>query len=210
MSETPAPATSEQASAPTSPLITSPTQEQPSPQATSSSPETTTTEPPASAFSLEEVTLDALKGYLPKDTTLNESLAGEFVTMLNGAKSRGDIARGVIKLQEQIQTQAITAISEAWDAQQTAWKNEMTADPTFGGAALEANLAKVKQTILTYADNPQQVLEFMTLTGAGNNLHVAKLLLNLANAVPQEAKPVNGAAAPVEKGRAEKLFTTQL
>lgn len=158
-----------------------------------------------------EPALDAekLTALLPEGYQLDEALAPKFLETLNGFESREDLATKMLAFHKEMLDAADTAANSAWEATQDAWKNEMKADPEFGGEKLAASLATARTLIETHAKDPTEakaVKEFLDLTGAGNNLHMVRLLNRLAKAIPGEAKPVEGTPAPTDKSRAEKLF----
>lgn len=163
----------------------------------------------APAFDLAEVNVDALKALLPEGAELNEELSTEFLGIINTSASRADMAKGLIALQSKIQEQSVTAVQEAWNNTTESWATELKTDATIGGEKLEVNLAKARTVIETYADDPKALKELFALTGLGNNVHMAKLLVKLADAIPGESKPVEGAPTQTTKSRADRLFSTQ-
>ncbi|TXH48240.1 MAG: hypothetical protein E6Q97_25135 [Desulfurellales bacterium] len=176
---------------------TNPTQEPASP-----------TQPEPPAFDIAEASLDALKAKLPEGTELNEALASEFLTLLNGAKSRTELAEGLMDMQLKVAAQAEEAMTKAWNDTQAAWKKEMEEDPKVGGTQLSANLAKAQEVINTYAENPAAVKELLTLTGSGNSVHMLKFLMAVSSAIPGESAPVEGNPTTEVKPREQRLFTT--
>lgn len=157
-------------------------------------------------FDFAEVDLEGLKSFIPEGAEVDEGLATEFLTMINGAKSRADMVKGAVALQEKIQTQAVEAMQTQWQETQNSWREEVKADKEIGGANLEPNLAKALEVVNTYAGDAKAVKELFALSGVGNNIHMVKLLMNIAKAIPGESKPVEGSPAPVEKSRAQRLF----
>lgn len=168
--------------------------------------EPATPEPPA--FDVAEVTLDAIKARLPQGAELDETLAADFLTKLNGAKSRGELAEQLVDMQIKMVSDAQEAFAQAWEDTQNGWKAEMQNDATVGGAKLDANLAKAQEVINTYADDPSAMKEFLALTGAGNSIHMLKFLLKVSDALPREGAPVQGNPITEVKPREQRLFTT--
>lgn len=192
-----------QQSEPTTEQTTEPT------QPTDPTPEPTNpTQPEPPVFDIAEASLDVLKAKLPEGVELDEALASEFLTLLNGAKSRTELAEGLMDMQLKVAAQAEEAMTKAWNDTQTAWKKEMEEDPKVGGTQLSANLAKAQEVINTYAENPGAVKELLTLTGAGNSVHMLKLLMAIASAIPGESAPVEGNPTTEVKPREQRLFTT--
>ena len=169
-------------------------------------PTPTPTSEPAPAFDIADVTLDSLKALLPKDAALNEPLANEFLSVLNGAKSRGDLAKGMIDLQTKIETGAVEAMTNAWNDTLKSWKDAAAADKEIGGANLEANLAKSRTVLETYSKNSTELKELFALTGVGNHPAMVKFLLAVQAAIPTESTPVQGSPVSVESTRAKRLF----
>ena len=169
-------------------------------------PTPTPTSEPAPAFDVADVTLDSLKALLPKDAMLNEPLANEFLSVLNGAKSRGDLAKGMIDLQTKIETGAVEAMTNAWNDTLKSWKDAAAADKEIGGANLEANLAKSRTVLETYSKNSTELKELFALTGVGNHPAMVKFLLAVQAAIPTESTPVQGSPVSVESTRAKRLF----
>jgi len=169
-------------------------------------PTPTPTSEPAPAFDVADVTLDSLKALLPKDAALNEPLANEFLSVLNGAKSRGDLAKGMIDLQTKIETGAVEAMTNAWNDTLKSWKDAAAADKEIGGANLEANLAKSRTVLETYSKNSTELKELFALTGVGNHPAMVKFLLAVQAAIPTESTPVQGSPVSVESTRAKRLF----
>ena len=166
------------------------------------------TQPEPPVFDIAEASLDTLKAKLPEGSELNEALASEFLTLLNGAKSRTELAEGLMDMQLKVAAQAEEAMTKAWNDTQETWKKEMEEDPKVGGTQLSANLAKAQEVINTYAENPNAVKELLTLTGAGNSVHMLKLLMAIASAIPGESAPVEGNPTTEVKPREQRLFTT--
>lgn len=181
---------------------TSSTTPTPEPQPTTTP--TPTQEPPA--FDVADVTIDSLKALLPKDAALNEPLANEFLSVLNGAKSRGDLAKGMVDLQTKIETGAVEAMTNAWNDTLKSWKDAAAADKEIGGANLEANLAKSRTVLETYSKNSTELKELFALTGVGNHPAMVKFLLAVQAAIPTESTPVQGSPVSVESTRAKRLF----
>lgn len=198
-------------------LVETPLTPQSTPEPTQTGPTQTTnpdpepanpTPPEPPVFDIAEASLDVLKAKLPEGSELNEALASEFLTLLNGAKSRTELAEGLMDMQLKVAAQAEEAMTKAWNDTQETWKKEMEEDSKVGGTQLSANLAKAQEVINTYAENPNAVKELLTLTGAGNSVHMLKLLMAIASAIPGESAPVEGNPTTEVKPREQRLFTT--
>lgn len=169
------------------------------------------TEPEPPAFGADPLDADKLKAVLPEGFELDETLSTRFLEAVNSAKSREEFAQQMLELQAELLTKADEAATAAWNSTQDAWKAEVTADPEFGGPKLQTSLATARTLIETHAKDPAEaaaIKDFMNLTGAGNSIHMVRLLNRLAARIPGEAKPVEGTPAPTDKPRAERLFGT--
>lgn len=170
-----------------------------------------TPEPAEPSFGLDPLDEEKLKAALPRGFELDTELAPKFLDAINTATSREEFAQKVLGLQAELLARADEAATAAWESTQTAWKTEVQNDPEFGGPKLAASLATARTLIETHAKDPAEaaaIKDFMNLTGAGNSLHMVRLLNRLAARIPGEAKPVEGTPAPTDKSRADKLFGT--
>jgi hypothetical protein len=165
--------------------------------------------PEEPAFGADPLDAEKFKSLLPEGFAADEELSAKFLEAVNSAPSREAFAQQMISLQTEMLTKAETAATEAWEATQTAWKNEVTSDPEFGGDKLQTSLATARTLIETHAKDQAEakaIKEFFALTGAGNSIHMVRLLNRLAARIPGEAKPVEGTPAPTDLSRAERLF----
>src|SRR5262245_3625361 len=95
---------------------------------------------------------------------------------------------------------ALTAAAEApithWRDQQTAWRNEIKADPEIGGklGAVKASIGRMYDSL---GDSPlvASFREAMDLTGAGNHPAFVKLMFKVSERLG-EGKPVDGGNPP--------------
>ena len=217
MSETP-----ETNSAPTTPTP-SPNQTnppaQPNPQNTNSQPETVSqasadtaadsTSPAGDQPASEDITLDALS--LPEGFDADSPLAGEFLEILN-AFEPGD-AKEVGNALLDMHARMTADTNERWLAMQDEWRQEIEADPKYGGTNLEPALGEVSKSITEFArlhggDVAENSLrEAFEMTGAGNNPHVIKYLIWMTNQL-SEGTPLSGQPAGGDIPRADKLYGT--
>lgn len=141
----------------------------------------------------------------PEGLEVNETLRDEALAIVNNRElSPKEQLQGLIDLQGKLAKEASEAISETWKTTQTAWQEEVKADPTIGGDKLPATLAAVNKLVTEYGDD--KLVEAFALTGAGNNVHVIKFLNAMAG------KLLEGGAVPAsspsnqDEDAASRLF----
>lgn len=161
--------------------------------------------PDAPAFG-DALEMEAFKELLPEGTELDEELAGPFLEALNKSNSRAELASNMLAFQESVATKVSEQMAEQWGSLQREWKAETQAHPTLGGENYAKSLATARGLIETYAENPAALKQMLTLSGAGNSVHMVQLLNKLAELIPSEAEPVKGDVAPTDKNRATILF----
>lgn len=118
--------------------------------------------------------------------------------------SHKDRTQALTSLYEKAALAASEASSKQWSDTQTAWQNEVKADPEIGGDKLPATLSAVNKLVTEYGSD--KLPEVFALTGAGNHPEMIKFLNKIAN-VLTEGRPIQ-ATAPVnsESTAAERLF----
>lgn len=109
-------------------------------------------------------------------------MQGKFLDLVNGdafAKlSPAERGQALVDLQTEILTKASEASSAEWDNRMAEWTKEITTDPTVGGAKYEGNKALVNSLVTKYGS--PELNQMLSISGMGNNVHLFKLLLNLA------------------------------
>lgn len=150
--------------------------------------------------------LESLDGLVPEGFEIPEDRRASFLEAVNGAKSRTELVGTLVKMH----TEEIAAIqnqaAEQWNQTQRDWQAEIKADPTYGGAKLEASLAIAKETALKLGGEP--LLQAMHLTGMGNNVHFFRALMKAAELIPKEGSPSPGDKAVPPKDLASRLYPT--
>lgn len=156
--------------------------------------------PPPAEF----VPLTAEDITFPDDFTVDETYRDEFLAAINNQElSAKERSQALTDLYVKAATAASEASSKAFADTQTAWQNEVKADPTVGGDKLTPTLSAISKLTTEYGS--PELLEVFAATGAGNSLHVIKFLNNIAN-VLNEGKVVQGQPSSVETSAAERLF----
>lgn len=129
---------------------------------------------------------------VPEGVTLDAEKVGAFKTI---ASELGIPQEGAQKLMD-LYANEIKQVSEAplraWNDLQKTWREEVTNDPTIGGANLDKNLATTKAGLkaLLGAD-AVKFFDALSLTGAGSNPDIVRGLMKAA-APHAPADPVNG------------------
>ena len=157
-------------------------------------------------FAPDPVPEDKLQELIPEGVEIEDQEAlKSYLDLVNGAKSRADIVKGTLELLSEYNAKSTEALVEQWNMTTARWQEEVKADPEIGGENLEKTLAKAYQVIQTYSPDPKGFEEVMTLTGAGNSIHVIRLLAAIADAVPGEAAPVSGQNTKTPASQVERF-----
>ena len=176
-------------------------------------PAETPPETPAETPAPEAVplTLDDLKIDLPEGVALDEGVLTEFQGLANSLKLNSEQAQTLMKLHVSQVEQVMKAFTEGaqttWNETQTAWRNEILADPEIGGAK-----AKETQTLLGRALDEfgsPEARQALNLTGAGNSLPLVKMFAKMAKQLVGEGTPVpagQGRNNPKGGSIAERLY----
>jgi len=151
--------------------------------------------------------MEAFKELLPEGVELDEALATPFLEALNKSNSRAELATNMLAFQDSMAAQISEQMAEQWGSLQREWKAETQAHPTLGGENYAKSLATARNLIETHSENPAALKQMLTLSGAGNSVHLVQLLNALAEHIPGEAEPVKGDVAPTDKTRAQILFS---
>ena len=163
-------------------------------------------ETPAQSPLGEPLTAESLTALLPEGAELDEGLAEPFLEAINGAESREDLAKNLLEFQSQMAQTLGDNLVRDWHALQEEWKTETRNHPEIGGANYKQSLATALSLIDTYAEDAAAFKQMLSLSGAGNSVHMVQFLNKLDSLIPKEPVPANGDPAPTEQSRAEKLF----
>lgn len=110
--------------------------------------------------------------------------------MNDAALTPAERLQNLIDLQLSVSQLTANAAAEAWTGMQTQWRQEVQALPEIGGAKLPETLAIIKRG-LDKSGADKAFYDAMTLTGAGNNPAVVRVLHALTKNL-SEGKPVLG------------------
>lgn len=149
------------------------------------------------------VTADAIK--FQEGFQVDETVRDEFLTIINDDKlSRPELAQKLIDLQAKFAQSQSDDLTADWEKQQDEWRAEVAADKEIGGDKLDQNLAEIKKVVLEYGSD--EVNEILTNTGAGNNIHVIRMMYKIAKALNEGTGHVTGSPSQPEKSAAQKLY----
>lgn len=154
---------------------------------------------PAPALTAEDVTLP--EGFIAEGEVMEE-----FLTFANDLGLDKDKASALVGLHAKVLESAQTAAATEWQKLQDTWIAEAKALPQIGGDKLDESLSVIAKAIDKYGS--PEAKEAFTITGAGNNPHIIKLLHSMASKLV-EAPPVSG--NPTNAGpqdRASRMFKT--
>lgn len=118
--------------------------------------------------------------------------------------SGAERAQKLIDLQQDFAKSQDAALTAAWEQQQETWKNEVKADPEVGGDKMEPALAEIAKMVNEYGT--PEVADILTNTGAGNNVHIVKMMYKIAKALNEGNGHASGNPPPDAKTAAQKLF----
>jgi len=159
-------------------------------------------------FTPDLISADALDEIVPEGVEITDKEAlSKFVDLINNAKSRTEIASGALALMQETFDESQAKFVSQWEEQINTWQAEIRNDKELGGEALGENLAKAQEVLKTYAgDDYDNLIRLMTLTGAGDNVHMIRFLTKVADSVPMEARAVKGDPQQVNGNLAEKFW----
>lgn len=100
----------------------------------------------------------------------------------------------LVDLQTEVATAASERASQLWDQTQELWTKELTNDPVVGGAKLEESKVQVGKLLDTYGS--PELRQILDLTGAGNNVHLMKFLVRVAQVANERVAPPPNPATP--------------
>lgn len=142
---------------------------------------------------------------IPEGFTVDEAAKKDFIALATEHKLPPATANALVELQAKLAKQGQDAQLASWQNMQTAWRNEVQSHPEIGGEKLAGVLTDVAKVVDKYGS--AELREVMTLTGAGNNVHVIRFLNAIAKDVV-ESTPVSGSPVSTPKSLAENLYNT--
>lgn len=154
----------------------------------------------------DELTPESFKELLGEEAAkfnLDDDSTKEFLTALNGATSRQDLAKVGADLASKVQAQAVEALTNEFNQMQEEGQQKIRSSYA-SEEAMKVDLAKAKEVAQTYGGD--DMLQLMRETGAGNNPAMLAFLLKVNEAIPTEGRPITGDPAGITKTRADRMF----
>lgn len=140
----------------------------------------------------------------PEGVEVDEAFRDEALAVFNNRElSPKEQMQALVDLQLKAAQSASETISKTWEDTQTQWRDEVKADKEIGGDKLPEVLGRVGRLIDEYGT--VEVKQAFDLTGAGNNVHVIRMLDKVAQKLT-EGGPVSGTPATTNESVAKSLF----
>ena len=141
---------------------------------------------------------------LPEGYALDEAKVTDFKDFAKANNLTQEAAQGLVDRHVAALEEANKAPYTLWHDTQKQWQEAAKADPEFGGAQYEANIAKAASAIDQFGG--PKLREALNFTGAGNNPEVIRAFVRIGQAMG-EGKFVSGnPASTAPKSTAEILF----
>ncbi|NJL70337.1 MAG: hypothetical protein HC888_01405 [Candidatus Competibacteraceae bacterium] len=160
---------------------------------------------PADAPAFVDWTPEALTSLVPEGFEVTPEQSSDLLKIVNEAKNDpGKIVSGLLNYYTQTTAQAAEQLAAEYNKTQTDWQNEMRTDPTYGGAKFDESLRIAKDVAQRLGGT--EFLELLRVTGAGNSVHMLRMLNEAAKLLPKEGTPAGGRPAAQPKSLADKMF----
>lgn len=152
---------------------------------------------------IEPLTIESVK--IPDGFDKNEPALAEFVTIMNNTELKGPaLAQALIDLQAKTLKEASEKGSQAFTTLKEQWATEAKADPEFGGAKLDGNLAQISK-LIDQVGTPK-LREVMDITGAGNHPEMIRFLTKVAVLATESKMLPAGSPPDAAKSQAARMF----
>lgn len=158
-------------------------------------------------------TYEAFK--VPDGLKLDDTKVKDFTTILENAElSHQERGQGLIDLfvkeMQDVQVARDQHQRDVFNQLQNGWKEELRGDPQVGGNRLDTALGRAKWVVEAFGGDKKNVdslLAQMSYTGMGNNVHMVRLLDNLAEILSEgEIVPANAGKLKDTRPRSEKWY----
>lgn len=152
------------------------------------------------------VEAEAFKASLPEGMEITDEEAfGNFLKVINESTSREALATSLLGMYSEALEAASRESAEVFQNTQKEWQAAVKSDPTYGGEKLTQSLATAKAVAKEYGG--KEFLNLLSLTGAGNNVAMVAFLNKVAEVLPKEGRPIQGApAAAGTLSLADRMF----
>lgn len=130
---------------------------------------------------------------LPEGYEANEPVLTEASGIFKDLGLSQDQAQKLVDFYSKVSSDAADAGVRLWQETQTAWRDEVKADPVIGGQKLDQVMGTINKAINTIGDAKliSGFREAMNITGAGNNPNFIRAFYALATKLT-EGGPVSG------------------
>lgn len=180
-----------------------------------------TAEAPAPAVPPPFPTYESFK--LPEGVTLDAGKVTEFTKLLGQYEidNKADHAK-TQALGQQLtdffvaeQQRSQTALVESFNQIRNTWREEIKADPVFGGQNYTKSVANAAKVIEQYGGSPEEVAALrhaLRVTGAGDNPHLIRMLSRVGATYASEGAPVPAVVpkSPTLTSKSSKRYASSL
>lgn len=150
-------------------------------------------------------TTEVLTPLLPQGYEVTPEQSERLVQIVNEGKGSPDkIVAGMLNYYTEIASQTAESLAKEYNKTQTEWQEEMRKDSVYGGDKFDDSLRTAKEVGKKLAGD--EFLEMLRVTGAGNSVHMLRLLNEVAKYLPKEATPTNGRPSAQPKSLADRMF----
>jgi hypothetical protein len=132
----------------------------------------------------------------------------EFTDVMNKEMTRAERGQALVDLYAKAVKTASEKGSQEFMDLQKRWRDEVVADPTYGGTSLDTNKRAIGSVITEFADNPAEVKYAFDVTGAGNHPAVFKMMAKIGKAM-MEGQMRSGNPADLPRDAASILYPNQ-
>ena len=148
---------------------------------------------------------------LPETFKVDEPVMGEFKTLAKELGLTQEAAQKLVDMQAKLQSGNATAFTETLQAHvektATEWATAAKADPEFGGAKFDENVAIAKQALDTFGSPELKAL--LKESRIGNHPEVIRFMFKAGKAISQDGF-VPGRASSAAKNTADVLYGTSV
>lgn len=120
---------------------------------------------------------------MPEGFELNSEITEQFTAYAKDLKLPQDKAQAAVDMGVRLVESFQSKQAEAFQQQQTTWRNEVTADKEIGGDKLEENLGYAARALDTFAPDLRQVLND---TGLGNHPAFVRAFVKIGKAISED------------------------
>ncbi len=139
---------------------------------------------------------------LPEGMQVDKTTLGQATQLFQDLNLPKDQAQKVVNLYAEVKQ----ADHQAWQQAIDGWRNELKADPAFGGANLVQTTSSAAKAIDAYGGKDAPVIrEFMKTYGLGDHPAFARFLARVGRSVSEDRLP-RAQGAPAQKVSARDFY----